>query len=279
MMALVPQALVQATDLRDQRGRRRCLAALAAAPLAAARLPLARATAAATAVPILVYHRFAADRLDGMTVRTTTFDAHLRVLRDTGCAPVPLSAVVDAFTGVGPPLPPRAVALTADDGHRSQFELMAPRLAEHGWPATLFVYPSAVSNAGYAMTWEQLRTLVARPGFTVQSHTYWHPNLLRERQRLAPDAFERFATDQLVRSRQRLEQQLRCVVSLLAWPFGLADAGLMALARQLGYRAAFTLDHRYASAADPVMALPRQLVTDDLSARGMAALVSRSFNP
>ena len=58
---------------------------------------------------------------------------------------------------------------------------MAPRLAQRGWHATLFVYPSAVSNARHAMRWEELRSLAAGGGFDVESHTCWHANLVQER--------------------------------------------------------------------------------------------------
>jgi Polysaccharide deacetylase len=49
---------------------------------------------------------------------------------------------------------------------------------------TLFVYPSAVSNAAYALTWEQLRELQATGLVDIQSHTYWHPNFREEKRRL-----------------------------------------------------------------------------------------------
>jgi peptidoglycan/xylan/chitin deacetylase (PgdA/CDA1 family) len=68
-----------------------------------------------------------------MTVRNATFDSHLRVLHDLGSHVVPLADVV-AWRRSGAPLPPRSVALTADDAHRSQAEVMAPMLKATGWP-------------------------------------------------------------------------------------------------------------------------------------------------
>lgn len=50
-----------------------------------------------------------------------------------------------------------------------------PSSAEHEVPVTLFVYPSAISNATYAMTWEQLDTLHRTGLFDIGSPTYWHP--------------------------------------------------------------------------------------------------------
>lgn len=239
------------------------------------------AKAAVPRVPILVFHRFASTALDGMTPRTANFDAQLRLLQSLSCSVIALSAWVAwrlaLARGEDATLPPRAVVLTADDGHRSQFELMAPRLRERGWPVTLFVYPSAISNAGYAMTWPQLRELADDALVSVQSHTYWHPNLVRERQRMPPAAFRRFAADQLARSRDTLEQRLGRAVTLLAWPFGLSDEGLAQQAAQAGYAAAFSLGNRPAAAGDPLYAVPRHLMVDAIDAHQLAAGLEAAF--
>ena len=228
-------------------------------------------------VPILVFHRFAAAAIDSMTVRVARFLAQLKVLENLACNVIPLSDWVAWRRGERDSLPPRAVVLTADDGHRSQFEVMAPLLHACGWPVTLFVYPSAISNASYAMTWPQLRELLAEPGFAVQSHTYWHPNLLKERDRMSPDAFRRFAADQLQRSRDTLQQRLSRTVSLLAWPFGLSDEGLWAQAADRGYQAAFSLGNRSASRRDPIFAVPRHLIVDSVDERQLTDLLEAAF--
>lgn len=63
---------------------------------------------------------------------------------------------------------------------------MFPVLRRCGLPMMLFIYPSAISNASYAMTWDQLREM-ARSGLVdVQSYSYWHPDFKRERERLMP---------------------------------------------------------------------------------------------
>lgn len=231
----------------------------------------------ATRVPILVYHRFAPTVLDSMTLRTTRFESHLSTIKRLGCTVVPLADWVAYHRGERGPLPSRAVVLTADDGHRSQFEVMAPLLKREGWPVTLFIYPSAISNASYAMTWEQLRQWRADPMVSVQSHTYWHPNLLRDRQTMPADVFERHVLDQLRRSREVLNKRLDASVSLLAWPFGLSDPGLQQWAQECGYRAAFALENRSASRHDPVYAVPRHLMVDSVDAAQLAARLEAAF--
>ena len=249
--------------------RRQLLAAAAAALPAFGRCAQRR-------VPVLVYHRFAPTALDGMTVRLDTFDAQLAVLRELKCEVVPMERFLAWHAGSAA-LPPRAVVLTADDAHRSQYEHMAPRLAAEGWPVTLFVYPSAVSNASYAMRWEQLAELGERGGFRIESHTYWHPNFAVERRRLAPAAFERFAREQLARSHEALRAHLGVQATLLAWPFGIADDTVATIARESGYRAAFALGNKSVSAADPVFDLPRHLVTEAMQPRVLRRLLAAAF--
>ena len=230
-----------------------------------------------TRVPILVYHRFAPTVLDSMTLRTARFESHLSTIKRLGCTVVPLADWVAYRRGERGPLPPRAVVLTADDGHRSQFEVMAPLLQREGWPVTLFIYPSAISNASYAMTWEQLRQWRSDPRVSIQSHTYWHPNLVRDRQTMAADVFERHARNQLRHSQEVLNKRLEASVSLLAWPFGLSDPGLQQWAQESGYRAAFALENRSASRHDPVYAVPRHLMVDSVDAAQLAARLEAAF--
>lgn len=153
---------------------------------------------------------------------------------------VPLADVIAWHAGGQDNLPPRALVLSVDDGHRSVYEVLWPMLKGRSVPVTLFVYPSAISNASYAMTWDQLRALAQSGTFDIESHTEWHPNFKTERARLAPAAYRRFVHDQLRRSRDRIEAELHRSVRLLAWPFGIYDTELAAMARDEGYTNGFS---------------------------------------
>jgi peptidoglycan/xylan/chitin deacetylase (PgdA/CDA1 family) len=222
---------------------------------------------------ILVYHRFGPVVADSMTVRTSTFRAQLQYLKDHGYRAVPLRVLVAHLLRRGPPPPPRSVVITADDGHRSVMTDMLPLIREYDVPVTLFIYPSAISNASYALTWDQLDVLERTGLFDVQSHTYWHPNFKVEKRRLAPAAYRELVLTQLIRPRTVLGQKLGADVDLIAWPFGIYDDELLRLAAQSGYVAGLTLDGRVATASDSIMALPRFLVTDAASGRRFAAML------
>ena len=224
--------------------------------------------AAAQSAVILCYHRFGPTAADSMTVRTALFAQQVARLRAEGYQFLPLRAVLDGLYR-GAPLPDKAIALTIDDGHLSVYTELRPILQREQLPATLFIYPSAISNARYAMSWEQLREMQALPGVEIQSHTYWHPNFRIEKKRLAPAAYDAFVGKQLNQSRSALGKRLGATPDMLAWPFGLRDEALDHAAAAAGYQYAFTIDGRHARTGDNPYAIPRYLVAEARSAEGL----------
>jgi peptidoglycan/xylan/chitin deacetylase (PgdA/CDA1 family) len=256
-----------------------CVLIMAALPATPAAFAAPRSHETISAVVILVYHRFSDTADDSMTVRVTTFEAHLRFLRERGYQIVPLRQIVAWLREPNATLPSRVVALTVDDGHESVYQRLLPIAQREQLPITLFVYPSAISNASYALTWEQLRAMRATGLFDVQSHTWWHPNFNVERRRQSPAEFERFATAQLQHSRELIESELGGHVDMLAWPFGVYDDEVMHIASNLGYVAAFTLNARRVDRVSPLLALPRFLMVDDVTPRILGRLLGEPDTP
>jgi peptidoglycan/xylan/chitin deacetylase (PgdA/CDA1 family) len=250
-----------------QSGRFHLVAIILLASSLGAMMPNVARAEEVTSATILVYHRFGPTVADSMTVTTSVFASQLEYLHDHGYTIVPLRDVVNFAAGRGD-LPPHAVAITADDGHRSVFSDMKPLVEKYRIPVTLFIYPSAISNASYALTWEQLAELKATGLFSIESHTYWHPNFHIDKRRRTPDDYKKFVDVQLNKSRQVLEHRLGGKVTMLSWPFGIYDDDLIAAATRSGYVAAVTIDRRKVKRGDNLMALPRFIVTNgDLGRR------------
>jgi peptidoglycan/xylan/chitin deacetylase (PgdA/CDA1 family) len=222
---------------------------------------------------ILLYHRFGPVVKDPMTVRTVTFRAQLDYLKQHAYPIVPLRALVSYLRAQGPAPPAHAVVITADDGHVSVFTEMLPVVLEYKVPVTLFIYPSAISNASYAMTWDQLVALRRTGLYDIQSHTFWHPNFNTERRRLSPTAYRSFVTMQFAKPRTVLQEKLGVDADLLAWPFGIYDDELITMAQESGYVAGFTLERRLLTPQERIMALPRFLVSDNASGRAFASML------
>jgi peptidoglycan/xylan/chitin deacetylase (PgdA/CDA1 family) len=212
--------------------------------------------------PILVYHRFGPQVTDSMTVTDSVFEAQLKYLQINGYRFVFLRDLMDQFLNRGDPPNSRMVAITADDGHISIYTNALPLLKKYRVPMTLFIYPSAISNASYAMTWDQLRQLKATGLFDFESHTYWHPNFKKDQRRLKPAEYQKSVEIQLKKSKEVLEKHLNQKVDMLAWPFGIYDPWLESKAAEAGYMAAFSIDRHHATPSEKRMTLPRYLMTN-----------------
>lgn len=113
---------------------------------------------------ILLYHRVTPETGDpcrdswGLGVRPETFAAHLDWL--AAHAEVLSLAELDRCRRHGE-LPPRAVAITFDDGYRDNFLRALPELLERRLPATFFL---VAGHPGEPFWWDRLAGAVLAPG-------------------------------------------------------------------------------------------------------------------
>ena len=216
----------------------------------------------------LTYHGVCPVPPDEWSVTPDQLRRHARLLARSFC-PVPLLDVVRWQRGELD-LPPRAVAVTFDDGLRDVLTAALPILADAGIPATAFIAPGLVAgqppHPSYQPTrpflsWAELKEL-ARAGWTIGSHALTHPILAE----LPTEA----AAFELQESRRILAEVCGVAVTLLAYPYGTrrtVSTREYGLARAAGYEAAFLdMTAPLLPQSDP-FALPRSKVlrTDSLA--------------
>lgn len=223
-------------------------------------------------VPILTYHNVDPSQTGSTTITSEKFEAQLKWLKENGYTVIPLLDLVSYLQGKTQSLPPKSIVITADDGRETVYQHMYPIIKKYNVPVTLFVYPSAISNASYAMTWDQLKELHKTGLFNIQSHTYWHPNFKQEKARLTPQDYEKFVDTQMSKSKKTLEEKLGIEVTLLAWPFGIYDEELEQNASKAGYVMAFTIEPRPASKTEKPMAEPRYIIAQGQSLETFAGI-------
>jgi peptidoglycan/xylan/chitin deacetylase (PgdA/CDA1 family) len=225
-------------------------------------------------VPILTYHNFDPAIPGIMTVSTVKFEAQLKWLKDNGYTVIPLKELVSYLQGKRSSLPPKSVVITADDGRKSVYTYMLPLVRKYKVPVTLFIYPTAISNASYALTWEQLSELQKTGQFDIQGHTYWHPDFKQEMKRLSPKDYQKLVHVQLFNSKKILEEKLGTKITLLAWPFGIYDNYLEHEAAKAGYTMAFSVDDGPASKTEKMMSQPRYMVREKQSMKTFASIIT-----
>lgn len=228
-------------------------------------------------VPILLYHRFGPTVADSMTITTPVLIEHLDYLKTNGFTVIPLRRLVNYLNKTDlQPLPKRPVVIVADDAHQSVYTVLYPLAQKYAIPVTLFTYPSAISNASYAMTWDELREVQKSGLFDIQSHTYWHPNFKKEKNKLSAIEYAKFVDVQLIKSKKKLEKELGKTIDILAWPFGIFDEDLIKKATTAGYTSLLTIEARPVKDGDRLTALPRYLLSNQIRGVRFAQIIEKA---
>ncbi len=216
-------------------------------------------------IPILVYHNFDPIKPGSMTITPNRFETQLKWMLQNGYTVIPLQTLVNYLLGKTSSIPEKSVVITVDDGRKSVDSYLLPIVQKYKIPVTLFIFPQVISHAPYALTWEDLQSLQKTGLFTIEDHTYWHPNFKQEKKHLSASAYAKLVHTQLVTSRTVLEKKLNINITLLAWPFGIYDTALEKDAKNAGYLMAFSIKARPANRLEPLMAMPRYMIVADQS--------------
>lgn len=222
---------------------------------------------------VLCYHHVDEPARNEYTVTPQEFAAQLEHLKAGGYAVVPLSRVVDAHRGKGT-LPPKAVAITIDDGWRCANENALPLLKKFGFPVTLFIYPAMIGAKGDKNTYLDYQQFARDPAVSIGCHSWNHPNLLKDGEKVQGDAREAWLRKEYVQSRLELETKLSMPVKWLAYPYGLYDAQVAALVKQAGYEAAFSVNAAPNSARSDPMFLNRIMIMKSDGLKGFSRKVA-----
>lgn len=185
----------------------------------------------------------------GMYVTPETFSRHVDWLAEEFRV-VALQEIVERLAK-GQSLPPRACAITFDDGWRDNLEYAAPaleRLREMGDT------PPACSRE--LLDWAELERL-AGSGFDIESHGATHAILTG----LPEPSIER----ELQTARSQLLDRGHGKYGLLAYPSGGFDSRVQAVASRCGYSSAVTTQSGLLDSTVDPFTLPRLGIHDDIS--------------
>lgn len=188
-------------------------------------------------VPILVYHYIRInpnprDRVGfGLSTPPAVFKAEMDWLHAAGGHTVTLAQVMAAMNG-GPPLPPRSVVLTFDDGHSSFVTDAMPVLLADGFVATVFVNTGFMGRPSY-MTAAQVQQAAAA-GMVIGDHTVNHVDL-----NALPLTAVRI---EISADRTALQELTGQPIMDFAYPYGDYDAQVVSAVAALGFRDAVTMN-------------------------------------
>src|SRR6266852_2591349 len=206
---------------------------------------------------IFCYHRLVDKiRYPGTEITPAAFEAEMKQLKDAGITVISMQDLL-AWKRGEKNIPPRCAVITFDDGWKSQYEVAWPIMKKFGYPFLMFIYTEGVAGGslggGQAITWEQLADMRDN-GVDIEAHTATHQDLReghtitlaspggkKTRTKLTGAQYEQWMQNEVVGSKQLLEQRLGIKVNCFAVPFGNYNDHVKELARNAGYEAMFTV--------------------------------------
>ncbi len=197
---------------------------------------------------VLMYH-MVREHIDGakfnkLRVKPAEFEKQVRYMKEQGFHFVTMHELRENWGHH----PEKTVAITFDDGYLDNLENAHPILEKYQAKATIYVvvdrhdrdwstYKNAYHNSGELMyepklNDEQVRFLAQSGLVEIGSHTLTHANLdkLDDQQCL----------DEMLLSKQQLEQLTSTTVTSFAYPFGIYSDRDVEMAKKVGYRNAVT---------------------------------------
>jgi peptidoglycan/xylan/chitin deacetylase (PgdA/CDA1 family) len=195
-------------------------------------------------------------RYPGTEITPAAFEAQMKELKDRGITVISMQDLL-AWKRGEKNIPPRCAVITFDDGYKSQYEVAWPILKKYGYPFTMFIYTEGVRGGslggGGAITWEQLADMRDN-GIDIEGHSATHQDLReghtitlaspggkKTRTKLTGAQYEEWMQNEVVGSKQLLEQRLGIKVNCFAVPFGNYNEHVKEIARNAGYEAMFTV--------------------------------------
>ncbi len=199
---------------------------------------------------ILLYHEVTAETPNEIhAVSRVQFADQMQWLQDDGWVVLPLDELLAARAKRCPALPPRAVAITFDDGYLDTYAEPWPILQRQRYPATVFLVSGLVGRTSEwrsgslahapLLSWQHVREM-RNSGITFGSHSVAHRDLAALPLRLVEQ--------ELRLSRQTIEQELGEPAHNLAYPYSRFTPEVKGLAGECGYQAAYTAPTGYTGA-------------------------------
>lgn len=209
-------------------------------------------------VPIIMYHYFQpkASADDKLCVSPETFDKQMRFLKEHQYNVITLEEV-GKLVAQKKKIPPKTIAITMDDGYKSNYIYAFPVLKKYNLPATIFlIYDEIDRPQNDRLNWDEINEMKASGLITFGSHT------------LGPEPLINIKSDeelkrQIFDSKKFLESKLGYTVNTFSYPEGFFTDKIKKIVMDAGYSLAVTTLPSGRSPSDDIFALKRLRISSN----------------
>ena len=182
---------------------------------------------------VLMYHKFGENKYPSTSVRLEQLDEQIAFLEANDFQIWPLEKIVEKIQRKEP-LPDKTLAITIDDAYDSIYTEAYPRFKQRGWPFTVFVSTDYIDRkfSSY-LSWDQMREM-QQHGASYGNHSRSHAYLVRRLEGESEAQWTKRVRDDLIYAQQRLTQELKIPLQLLAYPYGEYNLALANIVKEIG---------------------------------------------
>lgn len=231
-------------------------------------------------ITILSYHSID-DYGTPLSVSPGLFASQMQAMAEEGCITFTMSQVAEHIIEQRP-FPPKAMAITFDDGFESVLTDAATVMAQYGFIGTVYVVTGMVgcltrwTDSGVPLpqlpllTWPQIATL-QQQGFEIGAHSVTHGFLTT----YPPGALYREVNE----PQDVIWRELGVLAGSFAYPQGDYSRRVEAAVMSAGYTTAVTVNQGRATLRSNPRTLPRLLVSNNTTPATMRAFTTPAIGP
>ncbi len=223
-------------------------------------------------IPVLMYHYISTPPADAdiyridLSIVPDTFREQMEWLSRNGYNTITFYDLIYALSIGWPPLPPKPIILTFDDGYVDNYENAFPILRDNGLTGTFFILTDVTdrSQPGY-MTWNMLKEM-ANAGMDIEVHG-------REHIEYSGRDYD-WLIYHLLGPQQTIEANLGYLPRFIAYPSGRYDNFTMVVAQELGYWGGISTVNGAVHTRDLLFELRRIRITEEWDISTFSTVIS-----
>ena len=207
-------------------------------------------------LPIMMYHSVNPkinNSLKALIVNPRTFESQMRFLKEGSYSILPLESLAGLIRD-NKKLPPKAVAVTFDDGYKDFYKYAFPVLKKYKIPATMFIIVDEVGRPD-RLSWDEIKEMQLSGLITFGSHAMGAEPLINI-------SSENELNRQIFYSKKVLESKLARPVNTFSYPEGFLNKHIRELVIQAGYKLAVSTKTGYCYPANDIFALKRMRISE-----------------